>query len=177
MANRVSITAEELRNLLNYDPVTGEFRWKPRPREMFNSDRAYAAWFARFPGKIAGNTPAGDYGRINIGGRIYHTHRLAWLHHYGELPAEIDHIDGDRANNAISNLRAASHSQNACNTPIRKHNRLGVKNIYYDGVSYRVKLKIDRKLVFDKRFPTLEEAREAYAREAVRHQGEFARIT
>lgn len=177
MANRVNITAEYLRQILDYDPSTGQFRWRPRPREMFTSDRAHAAWSARFAGKIAGNSPADDYSRINVGGKIYHTHRLAWLYCNGDLPDEIDHIDGDRSNNAIKNLRAATHSQNACNTPLRRHNRLGEKNIKYDGISYRVTIKAGGKIAFDKRFATLEEAREAYAREAVRHQGEFARIT
>lgn len=177
MANRVNITAEYLRQILDYDHSTGLFRWRPRSREGFNSERAFLSWSARFSGKIAGNSPAGEYSRINIGGAVYHAHRLAWLYCHGKLPDEIDHIDGDKSNNAIGNLRAATHSQNACNTPLRKSNRLGEKNIKHDGVSYRVVIKAGGRKAFDKRFATLDEAREAYAREAVKHQGEFARIT
>lgn len=60
--------------------------------------------------------------KVCIGGQIYSAHRLAWLAHYGsEPPAQIDHINGDRADNRIANLRSATNQENSQNRAARKN--------------------------------------------------------
>lgn len=97
------LDAHLLREFLDYDRETGIFTWK-----VMLSNR-------RKPGDRAGNYTHG-YVEIGIGGRSYRAHRLAWLFVYGEWPTGmLDHIDGDRANNAIMNLRDVTNQTNAQN--------------------------------------------------------------
>jgi hypothetical protein len=89
------ISAKELRKLLSFDPATGIFRWKISPRHSV------------LAGKVAGHLKASD-GLIAIGiaGKRYMASRLVWLWHTGAFPDGIlRHLNGDRADNRISNLR------------------------------------------------------------------------
>ena len=88
------LTAERLRGLLEYDGTTGVFHWKGT-------------------GERAGSIQDKGYRTIEIGGRSYYAHRLAWLYTYGSWPNdELDHIDRNKDNNSISNLRDVSRSEN-----------------------------------------------------------------
>jgi hypothetical protein len=97
-----TLTAEKLRKALDYDPETGAFTWR------FRDDVCKGA-NTRFAGKPAGClTPSGN---VNIGvyGPLYMAQRLAWLHVHGEWPpGSLEHIDGDKTNNALANLRLVS---------------------------------------------------------------------
>jgi hypothetical protein len=94
--NRVS--PERLRELLSYDDQTGNFVWKKLP-----SSRCWR----RQAGDVAGwVNPISGYVFIGIDGRQYPAHRLAFLYLHGVWPTgEVDHVDGNRANNRFSNLR------------------------------------------------------------------------
>lgn len=97
------LDAARLREILDYDPITGVFHWR-----LMLAHR-------RKPGDRAGNKSHG-YIEIGIRNKSYRAHHLAWLYTYGEWPKEfIDHIDGNRSNNAISNLRLATNQKNAQN--------------------------------------------------------------
>ena len=77
-------------------------------------------------GKIIRNKTNSKYLRLGILGKMYRQHRLAWLYVYGEFPnGHIDHIDHDTTNNAISNLRDVTASQNQRNASLRKDNKSG----------------------------------------------------
>ena len=100
------ITYDQLKQLLSYDPATGIFTWQ-----------------SRLKGLSAGTLTSDGYVSICIAGKRYYAHRLAWFYMTGNWPTEeIDHKDRVRNNNAWSNLRQASKSEN-------KHNRAGAKNI------------------------------------------------
>lgn len=103
----MTITAEQLRDLLDYDPETGVFTWA---RTVSPTGRK---------GNVAGcKSKAGNsfYWKIRIKRKLYNAHRLAWLYVHGEWPTdEIDHIDRNGLNNAIANLREASSSLNKLN--------------------------------------------------------------
>ena len=99
------ITQKRLKELLRYDPETGEFVWA-----IDRSSKVRA-------GHVAGHKHA-QYGYIYIGidGMRYRAHRLAWMYVFGEHPdAWIDHINGDVQDNRIRNLRKATPSQNQQN--------------------------------------------------------------
>lgn len=98
------ITAERLREVLDYEPGTGLFRWKVRTSNRISV------------GDVAGSLhkPTG-YVFLFVDGGLIKAHRAAWLYLHGELPLEIDHINGRRADNRIANLRDVSRSVNQQN--------------------------------------------------------------
>ena len=101
------ISPAQVRELLDYDPSTGVFVWKHRGSKWFPGDEHHRKiWNNRFAGKVAGNNRKDGYTVVVINYVRYTAHRLAWAHVYGEWPKnEIDHIDGDRSNTRIANLR------------------------------------------------------------------------
>jgi hypothetical protein len=100
-----NLTAERLRELVDYDPETGKFTW--------TRNRAYKA----LGGTAAGYLNTNGYARITIDSVSHAAHRLAWLHVYGEWPkASIDHINRNRQDNRIANLREATQSEQNANS-------------------------------------------------------------
>jgi len=117
-------TAEHLRELLDYNPLTGVFTWR------VTQGRGYK-------GSPAGSINTDGYVRIRIAGRTHQAHRLAWLHVHGHWPRHtIDHRDRDRANNVLTNLRdvpPATNSQNMKQLPSRSGHRGVVHTTYRAG--------------------------------------------
>jgi hypothetical protein len=99
----IPLTVERLRDLLHFDPKTGVFSRTVR--------------CGRIPaGAIAGAKRANGYVQISIDGRMYLAHRLAWLYAHGSFPGgEIDHINHERSDNRLSNLRDVSSAVNSQN--------------------------------------------------------------
>jgi len=101
------LDADEVRRLLDLNYETGELRWTA------------AASSGRIAGRIAGYVSNNGYCQIKIGQRMYLAHRLVWLIVHGEWPAgQIDHIDGNRLNNAVDNLRVVTAAQNIQNIAV-----------------------------------------------------------
>jgi hypothetical protein len=144
-----NITQERLKELLHYDPDTGVFIWikKSSPKTLI--------------GSAAGSLSKEGYWRIMIDGKSHKTHRLAWLYVYGEFPNGIlDHINRDKADNRISNLRIVTFSENNQNSKIYKNNTSGVTGVYWHKVQQKWKacVRISRKLKHLGSFITMEEA-------------------
>lgn len=119
---------EELARRVIYDPDSGVIRW----RYMENLS---AQWNGRFAWKLAGNKDDRGYVRIAISiGKQFkiRAHQLAWFIYYGEIPAEIDHIDGIKTNNKIANLRHVTRAINNRNAAMKRNNTSGIT-----GVSWR----------------------------------------
>lgn len=124
------LTAERLRAVLQYDPETGIFLWKDRPRSDFKRSQGYGAWRQRCLGKEAGSSSGHGYRRISIDCVEYFAHRLAWLYVHGIWPSQhIDHINGDGCDNRIANLRDVSNTDNHRNTRLTKTNSSGVLGV------------------------------------------------
>jgi hypothetical protein len=158
------LTAERLRELLDYDPETGIFTWRA------NRGRARA-------GMVAGYLARDGYRLIEIDGHPYQAHRLAWLYVFGEWPeGYLDHRDCDRDNNAIDNLRTANRHQNAGNSRISKRNTSGYKGVSWHKRDRKWQAQIyrDGKACSLGYFDDPEEAHEAYMDAAREYWGEFA---
>lgn len=134
-------------------------------------------------GSIRPNTKAGSLDKANnrfhvqINRKFYKLHRIIYLMHYGYLPKEIDHKDGNPSNNKVENLREANSSQNNYNQKIRKNNTSGVKGVTWDKnrQKWHVQVICNKKPVFQCRFDDLELA-ELVAQEARdKYHGKFAR--
>jgi hypothetical protein len=98
------LNAETLREILAYTPETGLFTWKIRPSAKVKQ------------GSLAGALEKNGYLRIGISGKMWSAHRLAWLYVFGRWPRDcLDHINGDRADNRVYNLRECNYVQNGQN--------------------------------------------------------------
>lgn len=105
------LDAETLKSRIAYDADTGAFTWTG------NAPKRSPVR----PGELAGWVAFNGYRYIGIGGVQFLAHRLAWLYVHGVWPTEqIDHIDGDRLNNRVANLREAANRQNSNNTGAKK---------------------------------------------------------
>lgn len=155
-----------IREFLSYDLVTGEFAWA-----VDRGSRIKA-------GTRAGSLNGRGYCQIRLGGHWFAAHRLAWLFVYGApLPEQIDHINGEKSDNRISNLRAATASQNAYNRvgPPGKHSQLKGVTRHRTG-RWQATIKSDGRDHYLGLYGTELEAFEAYCRAAERLHGEFARV-
>ena len=162
------ITAKELREILDYNVSTGDFLWRRAPCQRMPA-ASRAGWVE--------NT---GYVRIKILGRSYVAHRLAWLWVHGEWPAgPLDHINGNMADNRISNLRIASSSENARNRKCRADNSTGLKGVRArpcKTTPFQAVISVDGKSISLGYFASKEEAHAAYADAAQKFFGEFARV-
>jgi hypothetical protein len=124
MTHSLVVDINYLREILEYHPETGLLFWKDRPSARNN-------WRSRFSGKEAFiNVSNRGYKRGAIDGKNYQAHRVAWALFYNEWPdGQIDHIDHDKTNNKISNLRIVSNVENHRNRPITKRNKSGTHGV------------------------------------------------
>ena len=178
MAEREALTAEYVRQILDYDPDTGEFRWKARPVDHFQDERARKIWNTRFVGTIAGSHNSHGYLMIRIDGRLHMAHRLAWLYVTNEWPKDqIDHINLVRNDNHWVNLREATRSQNKANMRRISTNTSGMKGVCLHRPSgkWLASIKKNQKRHHLGYFDCIEEAASAYEQAARDFYGEFAR--
>jgi hypothetical protein len=155
---------EELRELLHYEPDTGLFRWKLNCRGKVKV------------GSVAGTSNGKGYIAIRVNGEKFVAHRLAWALYYNQDPGaiEIDHIDKNKSNNKIINLRLASHKRNGANSGPRKNNKLGVKGVQYENGKFRAGIEKNGKQYYLGCYDTIEEASNVYWAVAEELYGEFA---
>ncbi len=118
-----------LRECFEYDLISGEAYWLERPIDHFDSYRAYTTWNSRFAWTKVGSKQKDGYLHAKINGSQYKIHRLFWVWWYGLEPLIIDHIDRDRSNNRIVNLRSVTPRQNTHNSKIRITNKTGYKGV------------------------------------------------
>ena len=174
------LTAERLKELVSYDPETGEFTWLPRPITHW----CIHAWNRQWAGKrlyvsVQRSPNCKFYALVRFGGRHYGVHRLAWLYTHGRWPAdEIDHKDNNPLNNRIDNLREATHAQNQRNKGVMRNNRLGIKGVTFEATrrgpkKYKAQYTHERKHISIGWFTTAEEASAAYIAAVKNLHGEF----
>lgn len=149
------ITQAELKHRLQYDEATGTFVWK-NP----------AKYRQAYTGKTAGSLHSHGYVVISIDSRPYPAHRLAWMYVFGEFPVDcIDHINGQRSDNRIANLRAVDRKANAENRrAARSGHSVGLLGVVWRPRSskYEARISVNKKYVYLGLFGTAEAAHEAY---------------
>ncbi len=168
------LTAEYVRSILDYDPKTGEFRWKVRPDK---SARVNTRWAGRIAGTIK-NMNGKLYRVITIDFVKYMAHRLAWLYVKGEWPdGDLDHRDCEGLHNAFVNLRPATSTDNGANKRMSRRNTVGYKGVDWrpEKGKYRASMQRNRQWKFLGYFDTPEQAHAAYVAAAKKFHGEFAR--
>lgn len=122
----IVITREELRQLLEYDEITGVFKW------LTSLNRRIVV------GSVAGTNSGGGYLVVTIGRRRYTAHQLAWLYVTGEWCSEIDHRNGCRSDNRIANLRPATSGQNKQNViAAQSNNASGYRGVFFNKQRHR----------------------------------------
>lgn len=114
-------------------------------------------------GDIAGHINAQGYVIVKYKTQAYKAHRLAWLLYYKQWPEhDVDHIDGNKSNNSIKNLRDVPRSINALNTKPISSNKSGYRGVSLHNGKWRARIMINGKSTIIGTFNTPEEASEAY---------------
>lgn len=126
----MSLPVEELRKLIGYNPETGELWWLPRPDDCSIRNGEGRRWNTRFAGKKVGTLSRYGYLVTCIHDKQVKVHRVAYALHYGGWPkGQIDHINRDRTDNRIANLRDVSARENALNRNKSRRNKSGVVGV------------------------------------------------
>ena len=161
------IDLESLRALVQYNPETGVFTRKVKrdfnPRSVL--------------GKPLGTPYSNGYLGFRVNTRKYLAHRLAWFYVYGCWPAsDLDHVNGNRADNRVSNLREATKSQNMANTKTQVNNTSGHRGVIFDKANskWMAYMQLHGKFINIGRFAEKEEAIAARSQAFVSAFGEFA---
>lgn len=160
------ITQKYLKEIMIYEPTTGDF-YKVKCRR--------GDWI----GKKAGTLNKKGYISISVHNKRYLAHRLAWLYMTGEWPKiNIDHINGNKADNRFNNLRESNYSQDMHNQGKRKHNSSGYKGVSPHRASgkWTAQIKVNWKTIYLGCYNTPQEAYRAYCQAAKKHHGKFARV-
>lgn len=127
------LTLQELKNRLNYDESTGIFTWKDNGTYNVKS------------GDIAGCVTKIGYRVITLKGKPYKAHRLAWLYVYGKFPEKlIDHINHNKDDNRIVNLREVDIVENARNMKVPANNKSSVIGVHWhrETSKWRAQIKV-----------------------------------
>lgn len=149
------LTADRLRHLYSYDADTGLFT-----RLILISNMG--------PGPVTGRTDRHGYRSLYIDGQYHLLHRLAWLYVYGEWPnGALDHMDCDKENNRIANLRIADATTNSQNKRgLQRNNTSGCTGVVLvkraKGTMYQAQIRANGKTSYLGCFETAAEAKSAY---------------
>lgn len=165
----MKITQKEVKKLFNYNNITGGLYW--------NIKKALRTKI----GNRAGNIRKDGYRRIKINNKNYYEHRLIWLYFKGIFPKRLDHINQNKSDNRIENLRESTRSQNHMNRKKQRTYQNQPCSSKYKGVNYQktskkwvAYIQINKKGIRLGSFNTEKEAGLAYNKKAIELFGEFA---
>jgi hypothetical protein len=161
------LTVDLLNHLFEYDKETGNLIWKIKPSSRGHHVKA---------GDIAGTLKSHGYLCVGINYNSYRAHRLIFLMHKGYLPKTIDHINGDKLDNRIENLRAATVGQNQHNRRTNANNTSGYKGVSWNKAlkKWTARITLERKIIHLGYFANVEEAAEVVRKAREELHGDFA---
>jgi len=163
-----NLTLADFKSLLKYDPDSGSFTW------LVSRGGAHP----RAIGDEAGTICKG-YTTISIFKKKIAAHRLAWFFVNGKWPSSVlDHINRDKTDNRIANLREASVSQNGFNSVSHKDSVSGIKGVSWHAVAnkWQVKLRANGKTHYLGLYADKNDASSAYNTAAIKFHGDFAKL-
>ena len=141
------LTQKLLQNKLVYNPITGKFLWRTGKHKNKEA------------GTVKGSLPDNGYIEIQINKKSYKAHRLAWLYVYGTFPPKhLGHINQNRVDNRIANLRLADDALNSKNQSIYKNSPTGYHGVTAHGKRWRARINVRGKKIHLGVFDTIEEA-------------------
>lgn len=161
------------------DEKSGSIFWKKRPESHFNSRHGHSIWVSQNAGKQAGTKMANGYISIRLNGIRLMAHRVAFSLAHHEIPdgVEIDHIDGNRSNNAASNLRYATSSQNKSNIfGAKKNSKSGIRGVCWHSLAnkWRAQVRVRKKTIHLGLFENIQDAEFAAKAAREKYFGEFS---
>jgi hypothetical protein len=164
---QASLSLEEARRLLKYDPETGVLTWR------------LGGSGAGGPGSVAGSIPNGSrpdkYSQVMVRGLKFYAHRLAWFIYHGVWPSDmLDHINRNKSDNRIENLREATNAQNQYNSGLPVTNTTGVPGVCWHHGKYQVSIRVNGTKVYVGRYTTLEGAAKARKDAELRYRSGWA---
>jgi len=142
-----AIPVEQLREWYKYEADTGNFYHAKKRRGVRDLDKPVG-------------TVDNGYLRLRVNNELHRAHRLAWLYENGYIDEDtvIDHIDHNRMNNAINNLRAVSKAENSKNLSRPANNTSGHTGVYQDRGKWRSKITVDGKTKYLGTFDNIDDA-------------------
>jgi hypothetical protein len=155
---------ELVRSSLEYDAATGKLLWRKSPSKKFQK------------GSEAGGYDLRGYLCIKVGGVPLKGHRIAWFLHFGQWPTgEVDHINCNKSDNRIDNLRVVSHAENSRNRPAQANNSSGFKGVHFCSTyrKFRAQIGIEGRRIALGYFESAEQAAKAYEKAASEIHGAF----
>jgi hypothetical protein len=160
---------DQLREMFDYEPLTGVLRWKDRS-EWSKQHRA------KYSGTVAGTHDTNGYIEVRFDKTAYQAHRLIWKWVYGTEPPDIDHKNTVKDDNRLDNLRECTHTDNTRNASgwSKKPLPKGV-HLRPETGRYRSIICVNHRNIHLGTFDSIDEAAAAYAEAAQRFHGEFAR--
>lgn len=165
VSDYATLNQNDLIGLFNYNDTTGLLTYRNDTKNKSSGD-------------IAGKKNSDGYLQVKIGKRNYKIHRLVWLYVHGVWPVDlIDHINGNRTDNRICNLREATNSQNLMNSKVQSRNKTGEKGVTWRerDKRYVVACKVGGKQNYVGSFKSFDEAVRASREFRSKHHGEFVR--
>lgn len=162
----MELTQEKLKELFWYHADTGNFYWRKALTPRMK------------PWDKAGSIDGQGYVQIKVCSKVKQAHRLAYLYAYGHLPKQVGHINGNKSDNRIENLRSADNSKNSMNKGIQSNNTSGFKGVtFHKGTGkFHAKICVEGIRKSLGYFKTAEEASNAYIKAAGELHGQFARF-
>ena len=163
MSTKPKLTAQRLREMLDYEPETGVFTWLERDFPNTSNTGLVRWWNETYANQVAGSICEG-YMRIGIEGQTFWAHRLACLYMTGAWPEAgkvVDHVDRNKSNNSWKNLRIASHRLNSLNIE-KPHNPTGLTGVTPHRGRWKAQCRHKGKRFHLGMFDTPEEAHQAY---------------
>lgn len=169
-------TQARVRELFDYSPETGVIRWRERPLGDFTRVKDWKMWKTLFAGREAGCIDRGgvDHGYrvIKVDGKTRAAHRVIWLYVYGKWPDDqIDHINGNRSDNRLCNLREATPTVNSQNRKRHSNNGSGILGVHWvkREAKWKAGIMVAGKAIHLGLFHSLEDAAAARAAASIKY--------